>query len=55
MPVTHMNMLKNEALTALVTLGFQKSMAEKSIHNILKNANDDISLEEVIKLALKSS
>jgi holliday junction DNA helicase RuvA len=55
MPVTHLNMLKNEALTALVTLGFQKSMAEKSIHNILKNADDDITLEEVIKLALKSS
>jgi len=49
------NIIKNEALTALVTLGFQKSIAEKSLNNILKNANKDITLEEVIKLALKSS
>jgi Holliday junction DNA helicase RuvA len=49
------NLLKNEALGALITLGFQKSQAEKSIHSILKNANKDITLEEVIKLALKSS
>jgi len=48
-------LLRNEALSALITLGFQKSQAEKSIHNILKNANKDITLEEVIKLALKSS
>ncbi|MBR9999836.1 MAG: Holliday junction branch migration protein RuvA [Cyclobacteriaceae bacterium] len=54
-PVNQMNLLKNEARTALVTLGFQKSMGEKSIHSILKNANKDITLEEVIKLALKSS
>jgi Holliday junction DNA helicase RuvA len=54
-PISQMNKLRNEALTALVTLGFQKSMAEKSIQNILKNANNDISLEEVIKLALKST
>lgn len=54
-PANHMNVLKDEALTALVTLGFQKSMAEKSIQNILKKANKDITLEEVIKLALKSS
>jgi Holliday junction DNA helicase RuvA len=49
------SLLKNEALSALITLGFQKALAEKSIHNILKNAKKDITLEEVIKLALKSS
>jgi Holliday junction DNA helicase RuvA len=49
------NQLKNEALTALITLGLQKTQAEKSVHHILKNANKDITLEEVIKLALKSS
>ncbi len=49
------NIIKNEALAALVTLGFQKSTAEKNINSILKTAHKDITLEEVIKLALKSS
>lgn len=53
--IPQISLLKNEALAALITLGFQKSQAEKSVHNILKNANKDITLEEVIKLALKSS
>ena len=47
--------IREEALIALVTLGIQKSMAEKSINIILKNADQDISLEEVIKLALKTA
>lgn len=47
--------LREEALVALVTLGIQKSMAEKSIHLILKNADKNITLEEVIKLALKTA
>jgi len=47
--------IREEALIALVTLGIQKTMAEKSIHIILKNADKDITLEEVIKLALKTA
>lgn len=47
--------IREEALVALVTLGIQKSMAEKSINVILKNADKDITLEEVIKLALKTA
>jgi len=47
--------IREEALVALVTLGIQKSMAEKSINIILKNADKDITLEEVIKLALKTA
>ena len=47
--------MREEALVALVTLGIQKSMAEKSINIILKNADQDITLEEVIKLALKTA
>ena len=49
------NVIREEALIALVTLGIQKSMAEKSINLILKNADEDITLEEVIKLALKTA
>ncbi len=49
------NIIREEAMIALVTLGIQKSMAEKSINIILKNADKDITLEEVIKLALKTT
>jgi Holliday junction DNA helicase RuvA len=49
------NVIREEALIALVTLGIQKSMAEKSINTILKNADKDVTLEEVIKLALKTA
>jgi Holliday junction DNA helicase RuvA len=50
-----MNIIREEAMIALVTLGIQKSMAEKSINTILKNADKDVTLEEVIKLALKTA
>jgi len=46
------NTIRNEALTALVTLGFNKSVAEKNITVILQKEKD-ISLEDLIKLALK--
>jgi Holliday junction DNA helicase RuvA len=49
------NIIREEALIALVTLGIQKSMAEKSINIILKDADENITLEEVIKLALKTA
>lgn len=45
--------IREEALSALVTLGIQKSAAEKSIDLILGKANQQISLEELIKTALK--
>jgi Holliday junction DNA helicase RuvA len=49
------NSLQEEALSALVTLGINKNVAEKAIHNNLKNADDDITVEELIKRVLKSS
>ena len=49
------NTLRQEALTALVTLGFPKNVAEKSVNKILKTANADTTVEEVIKKALKSA
>lgn len=48
------NTLKNEALSALVTLGIQKSTAEKTIEGILEKEGDTITLERLIKLALKN-
>ena len=53
-PVTSGNSLRNEALTALVTLGIPRNVAEKSVETVLKN-NPAATLEQVIKLALKVS
>ncbi len=49
------NSLQEEALSALVTLGINKNVAEKAIINNLKNADKDITVEELIKRVLKSS
>lgn len=49
------NTLRNEALSALVTLGINRSVAEKNLSTILKNSTQDLTLEELIKRALKSS
>ena len=53
------NTLRNEALTALVTLGLNKAAAEKSIDKVLsewktQHPESAIPLEELIKLALKN-
>jgi len=47
------NTLRNEALSALVMLGFMKKPAEKELDKILA-AQPNLSVENVIKLALKS-
>lgn len=47
------NSLRNEALSALTTLGISKPVAEKSVDMILKQHGQQINLEELIKLALK--
>jgi len=47
------NTNKNEALSALVTLGYTKKQAEKSVQKILKDS-PEASIEEIIKTALKN-
>lgn len=49
------NTLRNEALSALTTLGIAKAIAEKTIDKILKESEEEIKLEDLIKLALKRS
>jgi len=46
------NRLRDEALSALTTLGIAKPVAEKTIFALLKE-NANLTLEELIKLALK--
>jgi Holliday junction DNA helicase RuvA len=47
------NNIHNEALSALIMLGFNKNIAEKAIDKVAKNEGINISLEEMIKQALK--
>jgi len=52
MPVIHT--VKDEALAALVMLGFVKNNAEKVIDQAIKSSNDSLTVEQLIKVALKS-
>lgn len=54
-PISSKNTIRNEALAALVTLGINKVAAQKGIDKILKDSTQDISLEQLIKLALKAA
>ncbi|MEP0714109.1 Holliday junction branch migration protein RuvA [Algoriphagus sp.] len=49
------NKIREEALQALITLGFPKSAAEKNIATVLKKTTGEISLEDLIKASLKTS
>lgn len=49
------NTIRHEALTALITLGIAKAAAEKSVDAILKKSGNTISLEELVKQALKNA
>jgi Holliday junction DNA helicase RuvA len=49
------NTIRNEALSALVTLGIPKNVAEKSIDTIIKQEGSQLSIEQLIKKALKPS
>ncbi|WP_029277506.1 Holliday junction branch migration protein RuvA [Pedobacter borealis] len=48
------NTVKDEALSALVMLGFVKQTAEKTIDQILKVTEGTLSVEQLIKQALKT-
>lgn len=49
------NSLRHEALSALLTLGINRNMAEKGVDRILKSHGNDISLEDLIKSVLKQA
>ena len=49
------NKIREEALQALITLGFPKAAAEKNIASVLKKTTGEISLEDLIKASLKTS
>jgi holliday junction DNA helicase RuvA len=49
------NTLRNEALSALLTLGLPKAAAEKSVDTVLKRSGNTITLEDLVKQALKNA
>jgi len=49
------NTIKDEALIALTTLGIAKAPAEKSIERVIRKIGTDITVEELIKQALKTA
>ena len=53
-PAAH-NTNRDEALSALITLGFARTVAEKTLDGIIKREGNTLSVEDLIKLALKSS
>ncbi|WP_113637186.1 Holliday junction branch migration protein RuvA [Nubsella zeaxanthinifaciens] len=48
------NTIKDEALSALIMLGFSKQAAEKALDNVLKKADGELTVEQMIKQALKN-
>lgn len=54
LPGVH-NTLRKEALSALVTLGLPKAAAEKSVDTALKKSGNTITLEDLVKQALKNT
>ncbi|OFX76937.1 MAG: Holliday junction DNA helicase RuvA [Bacteroidetes bacterium GWE2_29_8] len=48
------NNIKEMALSALVTLGFSKNIAEKAINNVLKTNKEITTVEDLIKIVLKT-
>jgi holliday junction DNA helicase RuvA len=54
-PAAAHNTNRAEALSALVTLGFAKNVAEKTLDTIIKREGGNLSVEELIKFALKTS
>lgn len=49
------NTLRKEALSALLTLGLPKSAAEKSVDAVLTKSGNNITLEDLVKQALKNT
>ncbi len=53
-PGTH-NTLRKEALSALITLGLPRAVAEKNVDTVLKKSGNTVTLEDLVKQALKNA
>ncbi len=55
MSLSSHNTMRNEALSALLTLGLPKATAEKSVDTVLRKSGNTITLEDLVKQALKNA
>lgn len=53
--VSNLNSVRNDALSALLALGIPKPSAEKTLDQILKGSDQNLTTEQLIKIALKSA
>ncbi|MEC7640575.1 MAG: Holliday junction branch migration protein RuvA [Nitrospinota bacterium] len=53
-PATEENGIRSDALSALINLGYKKPQAEKALAAAVKNNNEDMGLELLIKKCLKT-
>ena len=51
-PLYQNNDSRNQALSALIALGFNKKLAEQKVDKILRNSSEEISVEALVKSAL---
>lgn len=51
--ITEQDRLKDDALLALTSLGFNKNSAQTAIEKVMQRADEKIALEEIIKQALR--
>ena len=49
---TQDNTIKEEALSALLALGFTKKVAEKKVEQVIKSHNGDITVEDLVRKSL---
>jgi holliday junction DNA helicase RuvA len=49
------NTVRHEALSALLTLGLPKAVAEKSVDTVLRKSGNTITLEDLVRQALKNA
>lgn len=49
---TQDNTIKEEALSALLALGFTKKVAEKKVEQVMKSHNGDITVEDLVRKSL---
>ena len=54
LPKNSSSMLKQEALAALTNLGLPKATMSKRVDKIIKEQGEEVSVEEIIKLALRN-
>ena len=49
---TQDNTVRDEALSALLALGFTKKVAEKKLEQVLKNCVGDVTVEDLVRKSL---